>query len=76
MNWIIGLVVVAGVLALADLMRSRYHSVLEQAERDRTYQNHRVRKVHADAGNVWYPHLMADGSVRWYRVDHAYAVDL
>lgn len=36
----------------------------------RNRDNLRRRNIHLAAGNLSYPHELADGRVRWYRVDH------
>lgn len=40
---------------------------------DRNRWNHKVRLIYVNAGARWYPHEMADGSVRWYDVHLDYA---
>ena len=49
---------------------------IRRLDQERNRRNARVARLHANAGNKWYPHEMADGSVRWYAVDRDYAVDL
>ena len=76
-----GALVVCGVLLVAlvvlvALWEGPVTSMLARMEAQRNLSNVRVCIIHRHAGNKWYPHEMADGSVRWYRTDHDDAVDL
>ena len=74
----IGWVILAAVavVGIALWLRHEFHLAVEDMEKRRFRQNERVRRIHQSAGNRWYPHVMADGTVRWYPVSHEYAVDL
>lgn len=72
MIWL-GVITVVGLMGL--LVRET-KVARDHFEDTRKATNRRVRDVHASANNVWYPHRMADGSVRCYRVTDEHALDL
>lgn len=73
---VLGTAMAVGVALAVWYAIRAFGRALEEAERERMATNERVRQIHASAGNRWYPHKMADDTVRWYPVTHEYAVDL
>lgn len=43
---------------------------VDDAEDERVCENLRRQRIHAQAGNLMYPHELADGTVRWYNIGH------
>lgn len=66
----------AVVVAAWELYRKLRREKVRVDDSTRFRRNYRVRNIHAQAGNRWYPHAMANGMVRWYPVDHGYPVEL
>lgn len=72
--WVLAVLCVVALVFWAFSMPVK--AILAKMEAQRHMSNVRVCIIHRHAGNKWYPHEMADGSVRWYRTTDDDAVDI
>ncbi len=68
--------IVVGLFIMSWLIVKPRGRAVPKVDLSRSLSNARVRQVYRDAGIYWYPHELASGKVRWYRVFYDDAVEL
>lgn len=63
------LLAVLAILAAAGWVMFRTERKLAKVN-DLGTRNNYAQVVYSEAGMRWYPHKLADGTVRWYDVEH------